>query len=439
MIFIPQTYTLLVPLTRCRSDVKRGHCAISGYALFPSGIFGFFCSGNKNLPYFVFSERLNCMRGMIRLILLLLFFLFSLLVIFRAPTSLLWYLSILATEFSWLFLGPVLLLLFWPFGNVSYRLWGTLIGVASIFLFLLPYWQAWRLGKKLQGDFAADFKYSSMSLPPFNPFKVITGINSWKVPAKTFVYDSAIGLSLDFYPAEAKGNRPCVLVIHGGSWAGGNNRQLPELNSELAKCGYHVASINYRLAPKAHYPAPLEDVQKAIDFLREQAAALSLDASSFVLLGRSAGGQIALSAAYTMPDPGIKAVIDFYGPTDMVWGYENPTNPLVLDSRKIMEDYLGGTLEQVRQQYIHSSATETVTTQTPPTLMIYAENDPLVSPRHGTRLSRKLKPLNIPFFELYLPWATHGFDYTLNGPGGQLSTWTVKRFLEAILNRKNMP
>ena len=69
--------------------------------------------------------------------------------------------------------------------------------------------------------------------------------------------------------------------------------------------------------------------------------------------------------------------------------------------------------------------------------MIYAENDPLVSPRHGTRLSQKLKPLNIPFFELYLPWATHGFDYTLNGPGGQLSTWTVKRFLEAILNREN--
>ncbi|HET7898670.1 MAG TPA: prolyl oligopeptidase family serine peptidase, partial [Flavisolibacter sp.] len=150
--------------------------------------------------------------------------------------------------------------------------------------------------------------------------------------------------------------------------------------------------------------------------------------------GRSAGAQVALSAAYTMHHPSIKAVINFYGPTDMVWGYENPTSKLVLDSRKIMEDYLGGTLTQVPDQYAHSSATETVSTQTPPTLMIYAENDPLVSPRHGTRLSRKVHPYNIPHFELYLPWATHGFDYTLNGPGGQLSTWTVKQFLHVILS-----
>lgn len=376
------------------------------------------------------------MHGMIRLILLLLFFLFSLLVIFRAPTSLLWYLSILATEFSWLFLGPVLLLIFWLFGYVSYKLLGTLIGLATILLLLLPYWQAWRLGKKLQGDFAAVFKEGSASPSPFNPLKVITGINARKVAAKTFIYDSTKKLSLDFYPAEAKGNRPCVLVIHGGSWAGGNNRQLPELNSEMAKWGYHVASINYRLAPGATYPAPIEDVAAAIVFLQQQATQLSIDGSRFVLLGRSAGGQIALSAAYTLPITNIKGVIDFYGPTDMVWGYENPTNPLVLDSRKIMEDYLGGTLVQVRHQYIHSSATETVSTHTPPTLMIYAENDPLVSPRHGTRLSLKLRPMHIPFFELYLPWATHGFDYTLNGPGGQLSTWTVKHFLDAILRER---
>lgn len=156
-----------------------------------------------------------------------------------------------------------------------------------------------------------------------------------------------------------------------------------------------------------------------------------------MLLGRSAGGQVALSAAYTLPEPGVKGIINFYGPADMVWGYEHPTSPLVLDSKKVMETYLGGALQDVPLQYSSSSATETVSSRTPPTLMIYADNDPLVSPQHGHKLSAKLAAAGVPHAAVYLPWATHGFDYTLNGPGGQLSTWAVKRFLEVILKDKN--
>lgn len=371
---------------------------------------------------------------MVKLIILSILFLLSLLVLFRAPTNLLWYVSILITEFSWVFIVVTGLLLFWRSGR--YSVLSMILGIIAIFLLLLPYWQSWQLGKKLKKDFRAAFPKTKFSdqQSVFNPLQVITGIATRKAVFKTLTYDSVHQLALDFYPAKAKGKRPCVIVIHGGSWAGGDKLQLPELNSEMTRWGYHVASINYRLAPAHHYPVPLEDVQSAINYLRSESESLLIDTSRFVLLGRSAGGQIALSAAYTLNEKTIKAVIDFYGPTDMVWGYHNPTNPLVLDSRKILEDYLGGTSDQVPQQFIHSSATETVTTHTPPTLMIYAENDPLVSPRHGTRLAAKLRPMNIPFFELYLPWATHGFDYTLNGPGGQLSTWTVKHFLEAILN-----
>lgn len=371
---------------------------------------------------------------MIKLILLLFLFLLSLLVLFRAPTSLLWYVSILVTEFSWVFILLAGGLLFWRTGH--FRLHCTALGCATVLLLLLPYWQAWTLSRKLPGEFQKAFATTeNLTLQrPFNLFQVFTGIGAKRVSPTTYTYDAAHQLTLDFYPAQQTGNRPCVITIHGGSWAGGDNRQLAELNSEIAKWGYHVASINYRLAPDFHFPAPLEDVQAALLYLQNQAAKLFIVPTKFVLLGRSAGGQIALSAAYTLNDSAIKGVIDFYGPTDMVWGYANPTNPMVLDSRKIMEDYLGGTYNQVPEQYVRSSATETVTSHTPPTLMIYAENDPLVSPRHGTRLSRKLELLRLPFFALYLPWATHGFDYTLNGPGGQLSTWTVKQFLHAVLN-----
>ena len=361
------------------------------------------------------------------------FFLGSLLVIFRAPTNLLWYVSILITEFCWIFILPVVMLLLWKTGSTPYQLIGTVLGLATIGLLLVPIIQAYSLGQKLEKEFEAIFptKNGSPTLP-FQPLKMMTGIGASKVNAKTFVYDDNKGLKLDFYTSQNAGIRPCVIVIHGGSWAAGDSKQLPELNSELAKEGYHVASMNYRLAPDHHYPAPIEDVQTALQFLNNNAGSLLIDTGGYVLLGRSAGAQIALSAAYTLKEEKIRGVIDFYGPTDMVWGYENPTNPLVLDSRKVMEDYLGGTLTEKRDEYIHSSATETVTTQTPATLMIYGENDPLVSPRHGTRLSVKLKEKGIRFFEFYLPWGTHGFDYTLNGPGGQLSTWAVKRFLQFV-------
>lgn len=365
--------------------------------------------------------------------LLVLLFLLSLLVLFRAPTNRLWYVSILVTEFSWIFFVLAAILLFYPAGHVS--ILHGILGFSVIGLSLLPYYRAWALGRTLKEQFRATFPNASDSTGsrPFQISRVITGLFTRRIAYCTLTYHPGRRLTLDFYPAAVSGKRPCVLVIHGGSWAAGNSRQLPELNSEMAKWGYHVACINYRLAPAHHYPAPLEDVQAALQFLQQQAEHLSLDGSRLVLLGRSAGAQIALSAAYTLSAPAIKAVIDFYGPTDMVWGYENPTHPLVMNSQKIMEDYLGGTLQQRPGQYRHSSATETVTAHTPPSLLLYAENDPLVSPRHGTRLSCKLKKAGIPFFELYLPWATHAFDYTLNGPGGQLSTWTVRRFLDAIL------
>jgi acetyl esterase/lipase len=193
----------------------------------------------------------------------------------------------------------------------------------------------------------------------------------------------------------------------------------------------------YRLAPHHRFPAPIEDVKGVIQFAKKNAECLSIDSTRIVLLGRSAGGQVALSAAYTLAEPGIKGVVNFYGPADMAWGYNNPTNPLVMDSRNIMENYLGGTPQDVPQQYSRSSATETVTSASPPTLMIFAENDPLVSARHGNLLSEKLTAAGVSHYALYLPWATHAFDYSLNGPGGQLSTWTIKSFLAAVLQAKN--
>lgn len=371
---------------------------------------------------------------MLRLLLLIVFFLLSLFTVFKAPTSLLWYASIVVTEFSWIFFGVVAILLLLPSGS-RFATASSIVGIVSLVFFAIPVIGAYRIAPKLKQGFLNNRTSPDRIIEssPFSFWRMITGMKAKQIAYETVTYDTANALTLDFYRASTAGSKPCVMIVHGGSWAGGNSRQLPELNSELSKAGYHVASINYRLAPQHKYPIPVEDIRTALSYLRSHAAGLLIDTTSFVLLGRSAGGQIVLSAAYTLNDPTIKGVISFYGPADMVWGYANPTNPLVLNSRKIMEDYLGGAYKQVPQQYINSSPTETATVHSVPTLLIHGENDPLVSHIHALRLDKKLDSMGVKHYDLYLPWATHAFDYTLNGPGGQLSTWSVMRFLETVV------
>ena len=372
---------------------------------------------------------------MLKLIVLSLLFLLSFLTVFRAPTNWLWYVAILVTEFCWLFFVVLILLLIFLKGG-KYDVAANVIGILSLILFSVPVVGAYRAAAHIKTLFSKDDVANAGHDEEISPFclsKMITGIGARQAAYKTLTYDTAKALTLDFYSAGGAKKQPCVIVVHGGSWAGGDSQQLPELNSVLVNQGYNVASINYRLAPTHTYPAPVNDIKMAMLYLRSAAKTLSIDTSQFILLGRSAGGQIVLSAAYTLHDPAIKGVIDFYGPADMVWGYANPTSPLVLDSRKVMEDYLGGTYSQAPQQYVSSSAVETASGV--PTLMIYGENDPLVSHLHGVRLGKKLDSVGAKHYDVYLPWATHAFDYTLNGPGGQLSTWSVLQFLKLVTKK----
>jgi acetyl esterase/lipase len=400
---------------------------------------------------------------MIRLLLISLFTLMSLLTVFRAPTYRLWMLAICVTEFPWIFIGIMGGLLLWGLRVQHWRIAGTVIGFLGLSLYLYPVIRAYTISSGMPVGLENIFGRSPYSSPPGRegfhfgrqsepraPFawtRMITGLGANKIAYQTFTYKTVdhTPLTLDFYPAQTvKGPRPCVVVVHGGSWSSGNAQQLPELNSELARKGYQVATINYRLAPKYQNPAPVEDIASALAYLRAHAGALHIDTTRFVLLGRSAGGQIALLAAYTLPTgqtmsgqtapgDGIRGVISFYGPADMVWGYSIPANPLIMDSRKVMEDYLGGPYPKVPDNYAASSPVLAVTPQSPPTLLIHGQNDVIVAYEHSIRLSDKLEQDGVPHYLLTLPWATHGCDFTLNGPSGQLSTYAVETFLEKIL------
>jgi acetyl esterase/lipase len=372
----------------------------------------------------------------------------SSLAVIEAPTNRLWMLAVGVTEWGhWLALAamlPVLLGL-----RISRLPWFGRLGLVcwalAALLCLAPLWRAWHLARQLPADLALAF--GEASGPPHPPLDLITLFTPFTASAPAFsspVYAERDGqaLRLDLYepvPADQGGLRPGVIVIHGGSWQSGDSRQLPDLNSHLARHGYVVASINYRLSPGWKFPAAVEDVQAAIDYLESHAAQLSLDSTRLVLLGRSAGGQLALLAGYRRRDPGIRGVIAFYAPTDLAYSYRHPANPAVFDSRGTLEAYLGGSLEAAGAAYEAASPVTLAAAQSVPTLLIHGGRDELVSPVQSERLTAALSRTGQRHFLLRLPWATHGCDHNFRGPCGQLSTYAIERFLEAVTSSPLSP
>ncbi len=274
---------------------------------------------------------------------------------------------------------------------------------------------------------------------PFSWWRLLGGRNpDAAVTEHVYATVGTKQLKLDLYQSAKRdgGPRPLILVIHGGSWNGGNRKQLPAINRYLANKGYAVASIDYRHAPKWRFPAAVDDVFRALEFLQANATELQIDATKVVLIARSAGGQIALSAAYAQRNDSIAGVIAFYAPTDLVLGYQKPSRRAVLDSKTVLEDYLGGTPAQKPDLYAAASPAANVTSAAPPTLLVHGGLDPIVWPIHSQLLDERLQLARRPHLLLRLPWATHGCDANVKGPSGQLSMYAIDRFLANVLPRR---
>jgi acetyl esterase/lipase len=378
----------------------------------------------------------------------LILFLFSLLCVFRAPSYDLWISALVVTENGhWLWLLSLLSFLpGWRRDRLSRS--GAVLSLTGALLFLTPVFRALPVAKKLPSELSAAFGDSAPRSAPDAPFRVhplsftsfITGIRSPSIREDSFVYSrSCGGLALQLYrPKTSVSPLPLVVVVHGGSWRSGHRLELPELSRYLAARGYAVASIDYALAPGTNFPGPVEDVRDALAYLRRNAAELGVSTGPAVLLGRSAGGQIALAAAHAdEPIPGVAGVVVFYGPNDLHLAWAEPGD--ILDSRYLLGLYLGGSPAQFPERYDAASPLLRAGKRTPPVLMIHGGRDELVWPVHQLRLSAKLKDAGVPHHHLALPWATHGCDYFPSGPCGQLSTYAVERFLAAVFRKGTDP
>ena len=309
----------------------------------------------------------------------------------------------------------------------------TALALAATVLLLKPALQARRLAASLPRALGERFGEPTAPATPFSLSRLYLGQPPVRVHPREYTFGP--GLPLDFYPAQGRnghGPAPCVIVIHGGGWDGGDRHQLPELNHHLAHRGYAVAAISYRLAPSSIWPAQREDTLAALAFLKAHAAELGIDPTRLVLLGRSAGGQIAQTVAYTAVDPAIRGIIAFYAPSDLIFGYQSTHEEDMLRSPSLMRQFLGGTPETARANYESASALFHVHPHCPATLLLHGRNDSIAWHVHSGRLDERLGTAGVPRCYVALPWATHAFDFTLQGPGGQLSTFAVDWFLDRV-------
>lgn len=239
---------------------------------------------------------------------------------------------------------------------------------------------------------------------------------------------------------------PAVVVIHGGSWRGGEKSDFESYDRWLAAGGRVVFDVEYRLANSAQrFPAQLADIRCALAWVRNHAAQYDVDPERLALLGRSAGGQLALLTAYSANDPTlrpgscdaqetrVRAVISFYGPTDLAWDYTHPGRPDVIDTPHVLENYLGGSPTSAPQAYASASPIEHVSAQLPPTLFLHGGHDQLVLAENVERVIPKLTAAGVPFSYVYLPWANHGFDYNFDGWNSQIAQAEISKFLDSHL------
>ena len=369
----------------------------------------------------------------------------ALLTTFPAPTESLWKLSVAATEGGhWLAVGALFVAV--PrrgqhmVGKIS-----SMMSLAAMALFALPIVYAHQMNKDLPTQIDAIFgkdrrersRFSEDPRPePFVVSDLLASVQSRPVRLQERVFGTPDGekLTLDvFRPGYEHGPLPGVLVIHGGSWQDGNSREFVGLNGYLAARDYVVASINYRLAPKWKFPAGRDDVLAAIAYLKVYGKELGLDPTRLALLGRSAGGQLALLAAYTAGEPAIRGVISIYGPTDMRFGYEHPANKQLIDTRAVLESYLGGSPSKQDDAYYTASPINFVTASSPPTLLIHGLHDGHVLPEESARLESRLQQVGAKNFFVRLPWATHACDWSFSGPCGQITTYAVEGFLDRVM------
>jgi acetyl esterase/lipase len=216
---------------------------------------------------------------------------------------------------------------------------------------------------------------------------------------------------------------PVVIQLHGGGWIRGDRPSGYGTFRAFLATGMSVVTVQYRNAKDAPAPAAIQDVRCAMAWVKANAAKYNFDPYRVVTYGESAGGHLALMAAYAPPSfnprgcgdqPKVVAVLDFLGPTNLAEGLTEhgssdfthqwigmdvpsppyPATPVPDGSKPSVnwplpdEKTLARAREMSPMTYIRPGL--------PATFIVYGDSDHTVDPTPDTQLMKALDAAGVP-------------------------------------------
>jgi acetyl esterase len=241
-----------------------------------------------------------------------------------------------------------------------------------------------------------------------------------------------------FYPSTATAaDLTAVVWVHGGAWVSGTKSQIDAYAKILASRGFTVASVDYTIAPRAHYPVPVSQVNDALKYLSQHAPRYRIDAHRFVLAGDSGGAQIAAQVANLITSPYYARTLhiepaiaarDLAGTLLFCGAYD--ITKVRLDGefggflRTVLWAYSGTKAFQTDGYFATASVAAYVTAAFPPSFISVGNADPLAAQSYefARALERRGVRTDTLFFPVaYEPPLGHEYQFDLDVPEGKLA------------------
>jgi acetyl esterase/lipase len=235
----------------------------------------------------------------------------------------------------------------------------------------------------------------------------------------------------------------------------------------LAAQGHVIMDVAYRLCPEVDIYGMIGDVKRAVAWMKANASRYGVNPDRIVLSGGSAGGHLALLAAYTPHQPllappdvqgsdlSVRAVATYYSPSDLRAAYEHthqeqtrgklPKVEIGLPGSAVMKKnnrdigrldmLLGGYLDEIPAIYELASPVSHVRPDCPPTLLIQGTLDCFTPVAAARELHHRLVACGVPAINIVYPLTNHAFDLLLPqvSPPAHAALYYLERFLALMV------
>jgi acetyl esterase/lipase len=237
---------------------------------------------------------------------------------------------------------------------------------------------------------------------------------------------------------------PAVVFVHGGAFQGGGLWTRPTMMEALRNKGIAGIDIEYRLAPPPRWSDAPSDVLCALAWMRSAPELAMVDPTRVLIVGESAGGNLAMVAGYAAGTNAIPSSCPETGPPIVPVGVVAiaPTADLegIWIDRTIVdfagtpfpEAYIGGPPAQFPERYAAAEPFGVLRPDLPPTLLVAAEQDQFVHVDRQRSTVARIRASGAMIELVVVPFVGHGFDGQPNSYGAQLMEQLVPAFLESV-------